>query len=242
MEFSGTISTSGTSYVIAIPKQIVTDLNLEPGMKVTMTYENDSILIPFKWKGLITQSERILNERLDKITHYIFDSNPYLHPFTYDLMIFVLSLIRLVFLNGYGYDHFKTRMLKMMMKSIKKDTSPQYDFYFYDMMVVDENDQFLGYRWEFTEEEEQQTRKFKEFIHVKELRNKMPSIFKKYFENCTIVGYGTGITFKTEHIAPSTVKQLLNIMETDEFDSFLYDAETREDIHKMWNEPKKKLD
>ena len=67
MEFSGTISTSGTSYVIAIPKQIVTDLNLEPGMKVTMTYENDSILIPFKWKGLITQSERILNERLDKI-------------------------------------------------------------------------------------------------------------------------------------------------------------------------------
>lgn len=233
MDFNGTISTSGTSYVVAIPRQIITDLNLEPVTKETILYENDSILIPFKWKGLMTQSERILNERLDKITHYIFDFDPYLHPFTYDLMLFVLGLIRRVFVDGYGYDHFKTRMLKMMMKSIKKDSSSQYDYYYYDMIVVDEDEQFLGYRWEFVEEEEMQSTKYKEYLEVKKLRDKLPKTFKTYFEICAIFEYGTVITFKNEHISLNAVKDLLNIMESDEFNSFLYDLETREDIHKI---------
>jgi antitoxin component of MazEF toxin-antitoxin module len=121
MRFTGTISTSGTSYVIAIPKTIIDDLSLTKGSRVEIIFEDDKLIIPFKWKGLVNRCELILYKNLEAMASRMFDRRYKLHPFTYEIIYSIFAVVWHVYIMSYGYEHFKVNLIKSILHSLKKE-------------------------------------------------------------------------------------------------------------------------
>lgn len=234
--FTGTISTSGTSFVVAIPKFIVETANLTKGKKVEIIYENDQIRIPLSWVGLSLRCEAILYDKLQNFNEWIFASKTVFHPFTHQIISSFLLLLKYVYIKSYGFDHFKVKFCDFVLKSlrtnIKTDHSDEFDRKYKE--AIRSGIPLEDIKINITLDPDEKS--YYNYAEIQNLKKFMPAGFRHFVDNHLSSSGILMINDNGKFDSSATyeyVDNLITNMETGEFTEFLDRLFLMEDTHQM---------
>jgi len=214
--FHGTVSTSGSSYVVAIPKQIIESLKLSKGAKVEIYYENDRISIPFHWSRLAYRCEKMLNEGLKNFTEWMLNPLCVFHPYTYHILSSLLLIFVYVNFRTFNVDDFHVKFYRNLMISLHTNVDTKYpaaDF-------RSNGGKGFGNQEEIDKLNEIIPRKFNEFLTDHTAINDILYVTEKGRVGSASYAY---------------VNSLLEMMESREFRQFLDELFLMENTHQYSN-------
>jgi antitoxin component of MazEF toxin-antitoxin module len=217
MEFASTVTTSGNSFAIVIPKQIVNELGLRRGMKVNMVYENEQLTISFDLQGLLSQCERILYCQLDSLIGEVISHSFKLHPVTSQVLSIILGLIKNVYFDTYGPDHLKSKFLDHIIESVQPDPVLDNAIKNYEIVRVDDKGKPIGHKWQILSAQERESPVYEEYLEFKNLTKQVP-ILDQWYEDTIIMNGMTKIVTDRDHYPNyNEMKYMLDHIESDEF-------------------------
>jgi hypothetical protein len=232
--FTGTVSTSGSSLVIAIPKFIVEAANLTKGKKVEIIYENDQIKIPLSWVSLSLRCEAIMYNKLQIFTDWIFVPQTVFHPFTHQVISSFLLLLKYVYIKSYGFDHFKVKFCDFMMKSlhtnIKTDHTDEFDIQYKE--ALRRGTPLEDIKINITLDPDEKS--YYNYEEIQDLKKFMPAGFRHFMDNHLSVSGILQISDNGKYDYRATYEYIDNLitnMETEEFTEFLSRLWLMENIH-----------
>lgn len=228
MDFVNTVTTSGTSFAIVIPKQIVNKLGLRRGMKVNMVYENDQLTVSFDLQGLLSQCERILYFQLDVLVGMVISHSFRLHPVTSKVLAIILGLIKRVYFDTYGPDHLKTKVLDHIIESIQPDPSLERVIENYEREVVDDNGKPIRKKWLVLNAYEKEKPEYKEYLEFENLMKQIPIFDQWWYDTIVENGMIKIVTDKDHYPNYNEMKYMLDHIESDEFRKFLREIGLKE--------------